>query len=127
MAALQEQSRPMTSMSKSKSAGNLSDEDRAAFLSKYDARVLNICAKCHNVFLPIWRAVRSEFKRAQINSKSGCILANLFLAILNHFGLRLSSTEVGVLTRSFREPGTSVDVIKFDEFLRICLVVKAVQ
>ena len=111
--------------SRSKSNGNLSNSDRSAILSKYDPRAVSVCAKCHEIFFPIWRAVRNEFKRAQISSKYGCILVNPFLAILYHFGLRLSSSEIGVLSRTFREPGSTVDVIKYDDFLRICLVSKA--
>ena len=118
-------SRAQTSKSTSRNAFN--ENDRMKVLSKYNANTVNVCAKCHEVFLPIWRSVRNEFKRAQIAQKSGCILTAPFLAILQHFGLRLSSTEIGVLVRSFREPGGSIDVLRYDDFLRICLVAKAVK
>ena len=117
--------RAQTSISTSRSAFN--DSDRKKVLSKYNASTVNICAKCHDVFLPIWRSVRNEFKRAQIPQRNGCILSAPFLAILQHFGLRLSSTEIGVLVRSFREEGSSIDVVRYDDFLRICLVAKAIK
>ena len=103
-----------STMSKSKSStALLSDADRQTILGKYDVRTVAICSKCHEVFLPIWRSVRNEFKRAQINSKNGCILASTFLAILDHFGIRLSSTELSIVVRSFREMGTmQADVIR---------------
>lgn len=118
--------RPATTLNRSQSVGTLSDTDRIVILNKYDPRTVSICAKCHDVFLPLWRSVRTELKRAQIIQKNGCILLNPFLAILQHFGLKLSSTESGVLIRSFREPGSNVEVIRYDDFLRVCLVAKAI-
>ena len=118
-------SRAQTSKSTSRTVFN--DTDRKKVLSKYNASTINVCCKCHDVFLPIWRSIRNEFKRAQIPQKGGCILTAPFVAILEHFGLRLSSTEIGILIRSFRDPSGSIDVVRYDEFLRICLVAKAVK
>ena len=118
-------SRAQTSKNAYRNAFN--ESDRKKVLSKYNASTVNVCAKCHDVFLPIWRSVRNEFKRAQIAQKGGCILTAPFVAILQHFGLRLSSSEIGVLVRSFREPSGSVEVVRYDDFLRICLVAKAVK
>lgn len=115
------------SFSRSKSQSTLSDDERQNILRNYDNRTVAVCSKCHDVFLPIWRSIRNEFKRTQINSKNGCILASTFLAILDHFGVRLSSFELGIIARSFREFGTlQADVIKYDEFLRVCLVAKPI-
>ena len=94
-----------------------------------------ICPKCNQYFPfnnisnnnKLVKTIRNEFKRAQINSKNGCILASTFLAILEHFGVRLSSSELAIIARSFREFGTlQADVIKYDEFLRVCLVSKPI-
>ena len=116
-----------TGLARSKSHTMLSDGDRQNILKNYDQRTITVCSKCHDVFLPIWRSIRNEFKRTQINSKNGCILASTFLAILEHFGVRLSSSELAVIVKSFREFGTlQADVIKYDEFLRVCLVCKPI-
>ena len=119
--------RPKSAVERSRSSMDLSDQDRTAILQKYDPRVVLVCAKCHDAFLPIWRSIRNEFKRCQINSKNGCILASTFLAVLEHFGIRLSSTEMGLVMRAFRELGTlQADVVRYDDFLRVCLVAKAI-
>lgn len=109
------------------SNNNFNDNDRKKILSKFDPRAVSVCTKCHGVFLPIWRAVRNEFKRAQLPQQQGCILSTPFIAILQHFGLRLSSTEIGILLRAFKDNSSQLDVVKFNDFLRVCLVCETIS
>ena len=105
----------------------LSDSDREIILAKYEPKIISICAKCNEVFMPIWRAVRNEFKRSQINGHKGCVITPVFCAILEHFGVKLSATAMGTVTRAFRSTGMLQDVVKYDEFLRVCLVSRGLK
>lgn len=106
---------------KAQSTG-LSTTEKEALLNMYSANVLHICRKCYIAFITVWRELRNELKRNQISSAKGCIDGTLFADILIHFNAKLSNIELGALIRSFR--GQVENSIKFDEFLRVCLVVK---
>ncbi len=107
-----------------KSAANLNDSERETLLAQYPAKVLSICSKCYVAFLPQWKSLRNELQRAQIASQRGSIIVDKFQAILEHYGSQLSKSEWGTLVRSFRGMGLQ-DVVKFDDFLRVCMIVKA--
>jgi len=106
-----------------KNASSLSQQEKEQLIAKYDAATLNICSKCYVSFLPYMRDIKNEFKRAQVQSQKGCIVFDHFKAILEKFEIKLSNTEMGNISRSFRGLGMP-DVIRYDEFLRVCLVVK---
>ena len=84
---------------------------------KYDPKLVMI----FNRFLPnlmnIWREVRSEFKRNQ--SSNGLIKPANFVEVLNSAGINLPSDEFKVIIKTFNRSGNG---IKFDDFLRTCLV-----
>ena len=107
-----------------KSAHDLNDTEKQALLEQYPAKVLAVCSKCYEGFVPVWKDLRNELTRAQIVSQRGSILTSKFLAILELYGVRLSKSEIGTIIRSFRGMGIQ-DVVKFDEFLRVCLIVKS--
>ena len=107
-----------------KTAGALSDIEKEALLSQYAANSLKVCSKCYKMFQPMIKELRNELQRAQIISQRGSILTNKFLAILELYSVRLSKSDVGIITRSFRGTGLQ-DVVKFDEFLRVCTIVKS--
>ena len=48
-------------------------------------------------------------------------MAKKFWEVLVNNGIILSRSDKDTIASSFRGPGT-IDVIKFDEFLRVCLV-----
>ena len=101
----------------------LNNYERNNLKNLYPANVLLICSKCYQTFLPIWRDLRTEFKRSQVSTHKGYILNKTFIGILQHFDVKLSKTEIGTILRVFR--GLSMqDVVNFDEFLRVCLLVK---
>ena len=91
----------------------------STILSNYDAKVVSICAKCIRVYNPIWRSLRIELKRGQLTSRRGCIVKTNFIAILDHYGVNLSRSEIGAIIRAFRVPGLQ-DVLNFEEFMKIC-------
>jgi Ca2+-binding EF-hand superfamily protein len=108
-----------------KLATDLTSTEKAALLSQYDAGVLSVCGQCYSEFVPIWRNLRNEFKRGQITSQRGSILTVNFLAILEHYGVTksISKSSIGSIVRAFRGLGMQ-DVVKYDEFLRVCLLMK---
>jgi len=97
----------------------LRETERENMIAKYDAKVINICEKCYKVYQPIWRSLRMELKRGQLSSYRGCILKTSFVAILEHYGVKLSRTEIGTIVRVFRTPSMQ-DVVNFDDFLKVC-------
>lgn len=106
----------------------LTGNDRDSILAKYDPRVVGICKKCHPIFLPVWRNVRNEFKRADMNDSKGSVTPGDFLRILEHFGVKFSAIELGALTHVFRSRVANVqDGVKYDEFLRVCLVSQGID
>ncbi len=117
--------KPVVPSALEKSASLLTPAEKDALLQKYDEKVLNSCSKCCVAFQPIWRDLRNDFKRGQINSSKGCILATNFVAILQHYGVKLTKSELSGLLTSFRGLGMQADVVRFDEFLRVCLLVKS--
>ena len=106
-----------------KSTNNFTEAERAALLGQYNPKTLSICSKCYTAFLPVWKALRNELTRSQIISQRGSIIVERFQAILEHFGARLSKGDWGTVVRAFRGTGLQ-DVVKFDDFLRVCMVVK---
>lgn len=106
-----------------KSANELNPQEKQALISKYSDPVLQTCSKCYKYFLPVWRDVRNDFKRGQISSQKGSILTTNFYLVLGHYGVKLSKNEMEGLVKRFRGLGMQ-DVVQFDEFLRVCLLVK---
>lgn len=107
-----------------KSANELSTTEKELILSKYDSKVISICENAFKSLAPAWRLVRNNLKRAQIKNQRGNILATHFINILESHGVVLSKNDLGVLVRVFRGQGISQDIVKYDEFLRVCLLVK---
>jgi hypothetical protein len=108
-----------------KSASSLSKSQQAQLLRQYTPAVLKVCAKCNKLFLPFWKELRNEFKRSQVSSARGSILTTNFMAIVNHYGLDLSKNELALIAHAFRPPGMA-DIVQYDEFLRICFLMKTV-
>lgn len=106
-----------------KGAKDLTAAEREQLLSRYDEKILSICSKSYKQFVPIWRALRNEFKKQQITSQRGTILTTNFISIFEKNGISLDKSELGTIVRVFRGTGTQ-DVVKYDEFLRVCLLVK---
>lgn len=94
------------------------ESDRNAILKKYDTKVINICKRCSENLQPKWPVVRKEFKSAQC--ANGRVKAAAFVAIMENAGLRVNSKDMAELIWTFgcRDD----DTVKFDNFLRLCLV-----
>ena len=107
-----------------KAANELSATEKELLLSQYDPKVTSICSTAFKSLAPSWRQVRNNLKRAQVKNQRGTILATHFINILESHGAVLSKNDLGVLVRVFRAPGISNDIVKFDEFLRVCLLAK---
>jgi hypothetical protein len=95
-----------------------SEVDRIAILNKYDTNVINICKSCNKNLLSKWPVIRKEFKSAQC--ANGRVKAAAFVAITDNAGLRVNSKDMAKLIWAFgcRDD----DTVKFDNFLRLCLV-----
>lgn len=106
-----------------KATSKFSAAEKDALLGQFSAKILNICSKCYVAFLPMWKALRNELTRSQITSQRGSIIVERFQVILEHYGARLGKGEWGTLVRAFRGTGLQ-DVVKFDDFLRVCMLVK---
>eukprot|EP00601_Ochromonadales_sp_CCMP2298_P003722 CAMPEP_0173190152 /NCGR_PEP_ID=MMETSP1141-20130122/12190_1 /TAXON_ID=483371 /ORGANISM="non described non described, Strain CCMP2298" /LENGTH=684 /DNA_ID=CAMNT_0014114237 /DNA_START=268 /DNA_END=2322 /DNA_ORIENTATION=+ len=106
-----------------KGANDLSTTEKEVLLSQYNPRVLDLCAKCFNLLAPTWRPLRNEFKRSQIASQRGSVLTLNFLSILETHGIMLNKPELATIVRVFRGMGMQ-DVVKYDEFLRVCMLTK---
>lgn len=107
-----------------KAAGELSATEKQMILSKFEPKVISICESAFKSLAPAWRLVRNDLKRAQIKNQRGNILATHFINILESHGAVLNKNDLGVLVRVFRGQGISQDIVKYDEFLRVCLLVK---
>jgi hypothetical protein len=106
-----------------KGANDLTTSEKEALLSQYNAKVQDLCAKCYTLLAPIWRPLRNAFKKDQIGSQRGSILTPSFLSILETNGIILSKGELATIVRVFRGLGMQ-DVVKYDEFLRVCMLCK---
>jgi len=108
---------PPTAMTTESNA--VSDAARASMLGRYPPAAVGVCRKCNRIFLPIWRNLRNEFKRLQMKEKRGFISHELFASVMDTFGVRLSGYELQAIGKAF---GSGSSGVKFDEFMRICLV-----
>ncbi len=63
-----------------------------------------------------------------MNDSKGSVTPGDFLRILEHFGVKFSAIELGALTHVFRSRVANVqDGVKYDEFLRVCLVSQGID
>lgn len=102
----------------------VSDAGRVAMLRGIDKTVVGTCNKCNRALLPIWRELRGEFKRCQDPKARGTIAVPVFQRVLESFGVRLAGAELTGLAKAFGPKGRKAagNAIKFDDFMRICLV-----
>lgn len=106
-----------------KGAHDLTVSEKEALLSQFHPKVLDLCHRCYKLLAPIWRPLRNQFKKDQIASQRGSILTPHFLSILETNGIMLTKGELATIVRVFRGLGMQ-DVVKYDEFLRVCMLVK---
>jgi Ca2+-binding EF-hand superfamily protein len=100
-----------------------STQDKALLLAKYDPSVIDVCKRCFSRFAAVWRPLRNDFKKEQVPTQKGNILATHFISVLEKHGIALSKRELGLIIRNFRGQGME-DLVKFDDFLRICMLTK---
>mmetsp|Transcript_6973 Transcript_6973/g.11634 ORF Transcript_6973/g.11634 Transcript_6973/m.11634 type:complete len:796 (-) Transcript_6973:352-2739(-) len=106
-----------------KGANDLSSTEKEALLAKYNPKMLDLCARCYQILAPRWRVLRNEFKKSQIASQRGSVLTVKFLEILENNGIMLSKSDLANIVRCFRGVGMQ-DVVRYDEYLRVCMLVK---
>jgi hypothetical protein len=106
-----------------KSADELNTNEKSLLLSQYNNIILLLCNKCYKLFLSNWRTIRNLFKKQSITGHKGCILINNFISILESQGIMLSKTELGLIVKNFRGVGVQ-DIVLYDDFLRVCMLVK---
>lgn len=97
--------------------------EKEILLNTYSAEVQEVCTRCYRLITHNWRTLRNEFKKAQVPSIRGSINAVPFISILEKNSVMIDKNDLKVILRTFREPGGG-DVIRFDEFIRACLVKK---
>ena len=56
-------------------------------------------------------------------TQKGNILATHFISVLEMHGVALSKKELGLIVKNFRGLGME-DIVKYDDFLRICMLMK---
>jgi hypothetical protein len=100
-----------------------SSQDKEILLAKYDPSILEVCARCYKSFVPIWRPLRNNFKKSQVPTQKGNILATHFISVLESHGVSLSKKDLGLIVKNFRGVGME-DLVKYDDFLRICMLMK---
>lgn len=98
--------------------------NKEAILKKYSPKTITACCRCYEILLPNWRALRQEMKKNQLAKERNCVDAATFLQILEKYGLRISKKDLGYMIRTFRLSPTE-DAVKYDEFLRVCIISKS--
>jgi Ca2+-binding EF-hand superfamily protein len=107
-----------------KSAKAVTRQEREALLAQYSEKVISGCDK---VFQKVakemgqWTTLRNEMKNGQVNSQPGTLLTTKFYDIMKKWGVKLTINEMGAMVKSFRGLGMQ-DVIKYNDFLRVCLL-----
>lgn len=99
-------------------------KEKELLLSQYPEAVIELCNKIYKLMARNWREIRSKLKKQQINSERGNILATNFITILEQHGINLTKKELGVIVKAFRVNSTAQDMVKFDDFMRVCLITK---
>jgi hypothetical protein len=101
--------------------------DKELLLGQYPKPLLDLCHKCYNILSLNWRTLRNQFKKQQLLTQKGVILTTNFVSILEANGINLSKKEFGYIIKHFRGASTSQDIVRFDDFLRICMLTKDVS
>ncbi len=112
-----------TTLSATNTKEFVSTQERDAALAKYDPPTLELLSNCYKMFAPVWRPLRNEFKKSQVPTQKGNILATHFITVLESHGITLSKKDLGVIIKNFRGIGMQ-DIVKYDDFLRVCMMMK---
>ena len=100
-------------------SGAIDERQKEKLLKKYEPRVISICTKCPALLQPIYKELKTEFKRARHDINKNEILTPKFFAVMQEFNIDLTSGEMGVLARAFRAKGMP-ECVKYEEFLDLC-------
>lgn len=101
-----------------------STKDKELLLAQYPKTLLGLCSKCYDILSLNWRQIRNQFKKQQLNTQKGVVLTTHFIDILETNGATLSKKEFGYLIKHFRGVSPSQDIVRYDDFLRICMLMK---
>jgi Ca2+-binding EF-hand superfamily protein len=109
-----------------KRVSQLSAEEVAALKSQYTEKCCQAAKKVHSQVYPSgnWRQMKNEFRSLQVNSQKGNILTTTFYQLMQKYGVKLSISEMHSLVKELRGTGNQ-DVVKYEEFLRLCSVCDA--
>eukprot|EP01041_Mallomonas_annulata_P007514 gene7514-15375_t len=112
-----------TTSTTSATTSNASEIQRQTLLSKYDTKVIAICKKIFTNHRHIFPQLRQLLKGNQMSTSTsigrGAVHHDVFISILEHLDVKLSTNEHGIIGRSFRVPGMP-DSVGYEEFLRLC-------
>lgn len=101
----------------------LTDGETKLLLVQNKPEVQEVCGRVYKLLIPSWRSLRAELKENSIKNMKGCTLTSKFLAILENNNVSIPKSDMKVILIAFRGSGIT-DVVKYDEFLRMCLVLK---
>lgn len=101
----------------------MTDNEKKLLLVQNKPEVQQVCARTYRTIAPLWRQIRAEFKANSIKNLKGCILTQNFISALDNNGLSINKNDLKCIITHFRGNGNS-DVVKYDEFLRMCLLTK---
>ena len=104
------------------SSGMIDEAAKKELLSKYEPRLITICTRCPALLGPIYKELKTEFKRARHDVSKNEVLTPKFWAVMQSFNIDLTSGEMGVLARAFRAKGMP-ESVKYEEFLNMCKLI----
>ena len=103
---------------------DLTPFEKARVLSKYNDATINFCRKVYqNISAQNWKNLLFDLRQHQMNRHKGHILSETFFEILAGYRVRVNSNDMGAATMGFRGLGGG-HVIRYDEFVKICRLVK---
>jgi Ca2+-binding EF-hand superfamily protein len=105
---------------------SMTDAEKKLLLVQNKPEIQLVCARTYKIIAPLWRQLRTDFKASSIKNLKGCMLTSNFISTLDNTGLTLNKNDLKCIVTHFRGFGNT-DVVKYDEFLRMCLVTKDQQ
>lgn len=118
------------------------NKEKQILLAQYPSNLIQLCQKCFELIAPIWRVLRQQFKKnclannphiktpggsnvpVSTNTQKSYITTTQFITVMESHGIALSKKEYGLIVKHFRAIDSAVDAIKFDEFLKVCMLMK---
>lgn len=104
--------------------GELSLGEKGALLAQYNNQVLSLARKCFSLLVPHWREIRADFKYLSVPTLKDTIMVTNFISVCEKHGVSLSKVEMGLIVKNFRGFGGGGEVVRYDDFLKVCMLAK---